>query len=92
MLKLQRLFLMTHNEKRFSAVREAQIALVTGAFYGSVHTLTGHPLDTIKSKMQLQVNVSFIINLFLFIYLISSCFENRASFRSWVQVMLQDRS
>ena len=25
---------MTHNEKRFSALREAQIALVTGSIYG----------------------------------------------------------
>ena len=49
---------MTHNEKRYSAVREGQIALFTGSIYGAVHTLTGHPLDTIKSKMQLQLKYS----------------------------------
>lgn len=46
---------MTHNEKRTSTLREGQLALFTGALYGAVHTITGHPLDTIKSKMQLQM-------------------------------------
>jgi hypothetical protein len=46
---------MTHNEKRKSSLQEGQIALFTGSIYGAVHTITGHPLDTIKSKMQLQV-------------------------------------
>ena len=45
---------MTHNEKRYSTLREGQIALFTGCIYGSVHTITGHPLDTIKSNMQLE--------------------------------------
>ena len=45
---------MTHNEKRHSTLREGQIALFTGCIYGSVHTITGHPLDTIKSNMQLE--------------------------------------
>jgi hypothetical protein len=47
---------MTHNEKRYSTVREGQIALFTGAIYGAVHTVTGHPLDTIKSNMQISVS------------------------------------
>ena len=47
--------IMTHNEQRHSSIQEGAIALFTGTLYGAVHTLTGHPLDTIKSKMQLQV-------------------------------------
>ena len=39
---------MTHNEKRSSALVEAQLALFTGSLYGATHTLSGHPLDTIK--------------------------------------------
>jgi len=49
---------MTHNEKRGSVLREAQISLFTGSLYGATHTFTGHPLDTIKSKMQLQEGYS----------------------------------
>lgn len=45
---------MTHNEKRTSAIREGQIALLTGGIYGAIHTISGHPLDTIKTKMQIQ--------------------------------------
>lgn len=45
---------MTHNHKRADAWREAQLGLFTGSIYGGTHTMTGHPLDTIKSKMQIQ--------------------------------------
>jgi hypothetical protein len=45
---------MTHNEKRSSSLREGQIALFTGGVYGAMHTISGHPLDTIKTKMQLE--------------------------------------
>lgn len=45
---------MAHGEKRSSAWREAQLGLFTGSIYGATHTLTGHPLDTVKSKMQIQ--------------------------------------
>ena len=45
---------MTHNEKRGSASREAALALFTGGIYGASHTISGHPLDTIKSKMQIS--------------------------------------
>lgn len=31
--------LMTHNEKRSSAILEGQIALFTGGIYGAVHTI-----------------------------------------------------
>lgn len=30
--------------------------MFTGACYGAVHTLSGHPLDNIKAKLQLDVN------------------------------------
>ena len=45
---------MTHNEKRSNPLREAQLALFTGGIFGAVHTVSGHPLDTIKSKMQIN--------------------------------------
>ena len=47
---------MTHNEKRSNPLREAQLALFTGGIFGAVHTVSGHPLDTIKSKMQISKN------------------------------------
>lgn len=68
---------MTHNEKRQSSVREAQIALFTGSIYGAIHTVTGHPLDTIKSNMQVNVSPrdSSLINI------ISSLFARYFCFR-----------
>ena len=45
---------MPHNEKRSNPLREAQLALFTGGIFGAVHTVSGHPLDTIKSKMQIN--------------------------------------
>lgn len=45
---------MTHNEKRGNIWQEAQASLFAGSIYGATHTFTGHPLDTLKSKMQLQ--------------------------------------
>ena len=45
---------MAHNEARSSIWREAQLGLFTGGIYGATHTLSGHPLDTVKSKMQIQ--------------------------------------
>jgi hypothetical protein len=32
-------------------IKELAIMLFTGSIYGSANTLTGHPLDTIKTKM-----------------------------------------
>jgi hypothetical protein len=34
--------------------REAALAVLTGGVYGMSHTLSGHPLDTVKSKMVIQ--------------------------------------
>lgn len=45
---------MTHNEKRSNPFKEAQLALFTGGLFGAAHTVSGHPLDTIKSRMQLS--------------------------------------
>jgi solute carrier family 25 carnitine/acylcarnitine transporter 20/29 len=54
---------MTHSEKRSNPIREAQLALFTGGIFGAVHTISGHPLDTIKSKMQIDKNY-FKLNTF----------------------------
>jgi hypothetical protein len=45
---------MAHTEKRSSPLREGGIAIFTGAIYGAVHTLSGHPLDNIKAKLQMD--------------------------------------
>ncbi len=34
--------------------KSTAIAVVTGGIYGLGHTLSGHPLDTLKSKMVIQ--------------------------------------
>lgn len=44
---------MAHNEVRSSPEREAALALLTGSIYGSSHAISGHPLDCIKTRMQL---------------------------------------
>lgn len=49
---------MSHNHKRSNAWREAQLGLFTGAIYGGTNTIIGHPLDTIKSKMQIQAGLN----------------------------------
>ena len=44
---------MTHNEKRSNSwVKEGMAALISGVVYGISNVLTGHPLDTVKTKMQ----------------------------------------
>ena len=45
---------MAHAEKRASPLREGAIGIATGALYGTVHTISGHPLDNIKAAMQLE--------------------------------------
>lgn len=45
---------MTHNEKRTVWWKEGLAALITGALYGVTNAVVGHPLDTIKTKMQVQ--------------------------------------
>ena len=49
---------MSHSEVRAGAGREAALALFTGSLYGGVHTITGHPLDTIKSRMQMDASLA----------------------------------
>lgn len=75
--------LMTHNEKRQSSVREAQIALFTGSIYGAVHTVTGHPLDTIKSNMQVNVGAPDIFVLCFFLRRLLSLFLIRMHAKAW---------
>eukprot|EP01061_Rhynchopus_euleeides_P039852 TRINITY_DN6835_c1_g1_i1.p1 TRINITY_DN6835_c1_g1~~TRINITY_DN6835_c1_g1_i1.p1 ORF type:complete len:281 (+),score=101.86 TRINITY_DN6835_c1_g1_i1:274-1116(+) len=45
---------MTHSHKRQEWWKEGAISLATGTLYGVSNTLTGHPLDTVKCKMQAQ--------------------------------------
>lgn len=45
---------MAHTEKRSTPLVEGSIAIVTGAVYGTVHTLSGHPLDNVKARLQLD--------------------------------------
>jgi len=45
---------MTHAEKRSSWYREGAIALGTGVLYGATNAIVGHPMDTVKAKMQAQ--------------------------------------
>ncbi len=47
---------MAHSEARSNPLREAQLALFTGGIYGATHTISGHPLDTIKTRMQIDAN------------------------------------
>ena len=45
---------MAHTEPRSTPLREGAIAVVTGGVYGVVHTLSGHPLDNLKARLQLD--------------------------------------
>eukprot|EP01060_Flectonema_neradi_P000323 TRINITY_DN10216_c0_g1_i1.p1 TRINITY_DN10216_c0_g1~~TRINITY_DN10216_c0_g1_i1.p1 ORF type:complete len:292 (+),score=29.86 TRINITY_DN10216_c0_g1_i1:39-878(+) len=45
---------MTHSHARQEWWKEGAISLATGTLYGASNTLTGHPMDTVKSKMQAQ--------------------------------------
>lgn len=45
---------MSHAEPRSTPLREGQIAIATGALYGVVHTLSGHPLDNVKAALQMD--------------------------------------
>lgn len=43
-----------HSEARASPLREGLIGVVTGGIYGAAHTISGHPLDNLKARMQLD--------------------------------------
>lgn len=43
---------MTHNEKRTVWWKEGLAAAISGLTYGISNTMVGHPLDTVKTKMQ----------------------------------------
>ncbi|KAI8509199.1 hypothetical protein Bbelb_130470 [Branchiostoma belcheri] len=45
---------MTHNEDRTHWLKEGLIGLGVGVLYGTTSVTVGHPLDTIKTKMQAQ--------------------------------------
>ncbi len=43
---------MTHNEERTHWYKEGLAALISGIVYGVSSVIAGHPLDTVKTKMQ----------------------------------------
>lgn len=45
---------MTHNEKRGHWIKEGLLSTGAGVLYGLTSVAVGHPLDTIKTKMQAQ--------------------------------------
>eukprot|EP00927_Polykrikos_kofoidii_P067509 TRINITY_DN62997_c0_g1_i1.p1 TRINITY_DN62997_c0_g1~~TRINITY_DN62997_c0_g1_i1.p1 ORF type:complete len:303 (-),score=44.34 TRINITY_DN62997_c0_g1_i1:73-930(-) len=45
---------MTHNYERSSWYKDGGLALASGILYGGTNALVGHPMDTVKSKMQAQ--------------------------------------
>lgn len=46
---------MTHNEKRSHWLKEGAVGLGVGVLYGLTSICVGHPIDTIKTKMQGQM-------------------------------------
>mmetsp|Transcript_77149 Transcript_77149/g.154673 ORF Transcript_77149/g.154673 Transcript_77149/m.154673 type:complete len:282 (+) Transcript_77149:133-978(+) len=47
---------MAHMERRTDPAREFLLGIVGGAIYGGSHTLSGHPLDNLKTRLQLDKN------------------------------------
>ena len=45
---------MAHFEKRASPAREFMLGVVGGTIYGGAHTISGHPLDNLKARLQLD--------------------------------------
>jgi hypothetical protein len=43
---------MTHSEKQGDWKKELLCSMISGIFFGGVNTIVGHPLDTVKTKMQ----------------------------------------
>lgn len=43
---------MTHNYERKSWKTEAMLTGFSSILYGGTNTIVGHPMDTIKTKMQ----------------------------------------
>ena len=41
-------------DKRTVWYKDGAISLAAGMFFGAANTMTGHPLDTVKTKMQAQ--------------------------------------
>mmetsp|Transcript_6903 Transcript_6903/g.12199 ORF Transcript_6903/g.12199 Transcript_6903/m.12199 type:complete len:285 (-) Transcript_6903:92-946(-) len=47
---------MTHAEKRGVWYKEGALAFGTGILYGATNAVVGHPMDTVKAKMQCQAD------------------------------------
>ena len=43
---------MSHSEKWQGWLKEGVLSLVSGGVYGATTVLIGHPLDTVKTRMQ----------------------------------------
>lgn len=47
---------MSHNEKRTVWWKEGIAAMISGVLYGVTNVIVGHPLDTVKTKMQVVID------------------------------------
>lgn len=54
---------MAHMEKRTDPFREFQLSIIGGALYGASHTISGHPLDNLKARLQLDAGYAGLSNV-----------------------------
>ena len=47
---------MSHNYERTVWYKEGLLSLISGTTYGVTSIVVGHPMDTVKTKMQAQSN------------------------------------
>ena len=47
---------MSHNHKRTVWYKDGMLSLISGTAYGAASIVVGHPMDTVKTKMQAQTN------------------------------------
>lgn len=47
---------MSHNHERSHWYVESVLSLISGMAYGVTSIVVGHPMDTVKTKMQAQSN------------------------------------
>lgn len=61
---------MSHNEARTSWLKEGLAALFCGGIFGFTNVIVGHPLDTIKTRMQVSTvyRNNTLLNSILLIY------------------------
>ena len=54
---------MSHNEKKTVWWKEGILSLISGTAYGMTSIIIGHPMDTVKTKMQAQTTFNTSSNL-----------------------------